>query len=145
VPEIIISPAADGSFALKAYDATLEGESLSLEGPENNPNLGYWTNEKDAPLWKLNVPNAGKYQVQLNYAVDAGSEGSTLVVYVDGVDSGVKGTVKATGSWQNYRTATLDGALELTSGRHVVKIVVTKKTGFGVMNLRKVELTRIAQ
>jgi alpha-L-fucosidase len=145
IPETIITPAADGNFTLKAADATIEGESLSLEGPDNNQNLGYWTNEKDAPVWKINVPTEGKYQVQLEYAVEAGSEGSTVAVQVDGVPSGVTGTTAGTGSWGNYRTATLDGMLELTPGKHAVKILVTRKTGFGVMNLRRVELKQIAQ
>lgn len=140
IPEVVVSPAADGSYALKAADATIEGETLSLEGSDDNPNLGYWTNAKDAPSWKINVPAAGKYQVQLEYAVEAGSEGSTVEVQIDGKPSSVTGTTVGTGSWSSYRTATLDGTLELTPGRHTLKIAVTEKAGFGVMNLRRTVL-----
>jgi alpha-L-fucosidase len=142
IPETLIAPSVDGSFTLKALDANIDGETLQVEGEQGRQNLGYWTNEKDAPSWQVQVlMGAPKgYKVQMNYASQPGDEGSTFALQVDDTMSGVTGTVAATGSWSNYKTVPLDGTLTLAPGKHKLRIVVLRKQGYGVMNLRGLTL-----
>ncbi|RYG65397.1 carbohydrate-binding protein, partial [bacterium] len=142
IPETIIAPLTDGTYALKAVDAKIDGEGLQVEGPQKNQNLGYWTNANDAPSWKVTVPQgtAQSFKVQMEYACEAGNEGSSIVLQVDGVDSNVSATISKTGSWGDYRTVTLDGTLALMPGQHVIRVAVKNKAGNGVMNLRGLNL-----
>ncbi|RYX81543.1 carbohydrate-binding protein [bacterium] len=144
VPEVVAKPQTNGSYLLPAIDATLEGDTIQVEGSDDDANIGYWTNAKDAPSWKIKVPegSAKTYQVQLQYASEsaATATGSRIAIQVDGVASGVTGTVASTGSWDNYRTLTLEGSLKLTPGRHVIRVVALTKPNYGVMNLRRVSL-----
>jgi alpha-L-fucosidase len=140
-PEIVTAPQGDGTYALRAADAALEG-TLQTEG-SGETNIGYWTNATDAASWKIAVPEGkgGVYKVGLLYACAPDSAGSTFRIEVDGIASGITGTVAATGSWGDYRTVTLDGTLTLRPGRHVVRIRPQTKPGLGVMNLRRLILT----
>ncbi|BCM94260.1 hypothetical protein IAD21_06163 [Abditibacteriota bacterium] len=141
-PVLVIQPQRDGNYQLGATTATLEGNTISLEGPEGRNNIGYWTNNQDALSWRVSTPNAGtsQYAVQLEYSCEPGSEGSTFAVFVDGNASGVTGTITPTNGWDDYRTMTLNGTLSLTSGMHTIRIVPKSKPGLAVMNFRTMQL-----
>lgn len=140
---LLTAPTADGSFVLKAADAETAGETVAVEGDSNQGNVGYWTNKEDTVSWNLSVPSAqtGAYKASLVYSCEPGSEGSTFVLEVNGVASGVTGTVSKTNGWGDYQTLTLDGTLTLPSGKAVVRIKPLTKPGLAVMNLRQVVLT----
>ncbi len=139
-PEILLAPQADGSFKLGATDATLEG-GLKTEG--NPSNIGFWTSASDSVSWKVSAPHAGKYQVQLDYSCEPDSGGSTFTLEVDGQDSGLKGTVAPTASWNDYKSFTLDGALALSEGKHTLRLKPVAKPNLAVMNLRGITLTQV--
>ncbi len=144
--ELLIAPQPDGTYALNAADAILDGDGIQLEGGDH-PNLGYWTNAGDAVHWKIAVPaaQAGAYQAKLEYACEPGSEGSTFALLVDGAASGITGTIAKTGSWNDYQTMTLDGTLTLAAGTHILQVKPQTKPGVGVMNLRRITLTPSAK
>jgi hypothetical protein len=139
--EVLVSPSRIGRYELGTLDAVLEGSQIQAE--HEPANIGYWTNQSDSVHWPVNTPAtaAGSYLVSLKYACEAGTEGSTFSILVDGTPSGVVGTVASTGGWYEYRQMTLPGSLNLAAGRHSIKIVATKKPGFAVMNLRSITLT----
>ena len=140
-PELALTPNANGTWELGAADAAIDGEAIRVEN--DPPNLGYWTNPKDAAYWVINVPPGarGEYEVTLEYACVPGSEGSSWVVTVDGSTSGVGGTVQATSSWSDYQRVTAGGTVSLTPGRHTLRIGAVSMPGNAVMNLRKITLT----
>jgi len=137
----LIAPQADGTYKLGADTVNINGDTAQVEGGDTL-DIGYWTNSSDTASWNIQVPEAqaGKYQGQLVYACDPGSGGSTISVQVDGVDSGITGTIAKTDSWGDYHTVTLDGTLNLTSGSHVIRIKPLTKPGDAVMNLRTLSL-----
>jgi len=100
-------------------------------------------NAKDSAQWKVSIPQSavGKYQAKLEYACEQGSEGSTFVLHVDGVASGITGRIESTGTWNNYKTVTLSGTLTLPAGTHTIRVVPLTKPGLAVMNLRKITLS----
>ena len=144
--ERVFAPQADGTFLLKATDATLEGDTIQVEGNGDASDAGFWTNAGDALHWTVQTAGAAssRYTVKLEYACEPGSEGSTFTLRVDGKDSGVAGTVAKTSSWADYQTVTLDGTLTLPPGPHVLQVHAGTKPGAGVMNLRRITLVPTA-
>ena len=141
--ENVFLPQPDGTYLLRAADATLDGETIQIEGSGDASDAGFWTNAGDALHWKIQTPakTPVSYDVKIEYACEPGSEGSTFTLRVDGKDSGVSGTVAKTAGWSDYQTVSLTGALTLTPGTHVVQVHPQTKTGGGMMNLRRLMLT----
>jgi hypothetical protein len=97
-------------------NAAIFGKTLQME--KKHDNLGYWTSEDDHVVWKLDVPAAGTYAVELEWSCADDSAGNTLVI-----QSGEKKLthkVAGTGTWHDYRViwiATTDlprGNIEVT-------------------------------
>ncbi|MGI4790779.1 MAG: alpha-L-fucosidase [Janthinobacterium lividum] len=143
--ELQIAPLSDGSYALKAVDAALVGDTIQAEGGGDTADLGYWTNAQDAAQWKITVlaASACKYSAALEYSCEPGSEGSTFALSVDGIASGITGTVPKTTGWSDYQRLTLDGTLTLTGGVHTLEVKPLTKPGLAVMNLRRLTLAPV--
>lgn len=141
VEEVPVRAAEDGSFALQATDAHLDGSHLQVEAYGNVMNLGHWTEPKDTAAWSLEVLEAGDYRVALDYACEPSSAGASY--RVEAGESRVNGTVEGTGGWAEFRTTTLEGALRLPAGRVAVRIVPESMPHGAVMNLRRITLTPV--
>ncbi len=143
---LALAPQANGGYKLTATDATLKGDTVQIEQRGGADNIGFWTNASDRVQWTVNVPATveGEYRVEIEYACDAGSDGSAIVVQA-GSDNGAgaTGTVAATGDWSTYKTMPLTGTIPLGVGTQTVTITPRSKPGFAVMNLRAVRLTRV--
>jgi alpha-L-fucosidase len=143
-PEILIQPSQFGNFVLLANDAELDGSEIKVQDSGDNANVGFWTNPKDAILWKFQVP-AGQtfaYKCALTFACPKSVEGSTFTLFLDGKATEVHGTVTATGSWNDFELMNLDGQLVMAPGKHVLKIHVDNMPGYAVMNVRKLQVTK---
>ena len=136
-----ITPLPDGTYTLKAGEATLTGSTIQTEGGDD-ANIGFWTNSHDTAQWTVAVPaaQAVSYQVKIDYSCEPGAAGSTFALQVDGSASGVTGTVAKTASWTDYQMATLDGTLTLSAGTHTLEVKPLTMPGFAVMNLRQLTL-----
>jgi alpha-L-fucosidase len=134
-PEILIVRNSAGGFSLGAADCEIEGNELKVEG-EGKPNLGFWMRREDRPVWRLQNPMAGRFDVSMSYSCETGTAGSEFELYVNGKPSGVKGVVTGTKGWSDYKTVAVEGDLDLPSGKVTVELRIRKKPGFAVMNLR---------
>lgn len=101
----------DGSIRLLALNAKVFGPTLVFE--EKYRNLGFWQSPDDYAVWMMNVPKAGPYAVYLDYACDDFSAGNRFTISVQ--DQTVGGTVRGTGSWDNYSECS-SGTLNLPQG-----------------------------
>lgn len=138
-PALVIAPQADGSFALTALQATIEGETAQVEPKADNvPNIGYWTNANDTVCWRISVPRVGAYRVVVEFACPQENAGSTYTIGVDGTEEKVTATVTATGDWAKFRTETLDGVLHLRAGEQTLRVTPQTMPRGAVMNLRLV-------
>jgi len=142
VQDTAIAQQSDGTARLRAFDAELITKSAKLEG-SGEQNIGFWTDVNDLVQWQLRVDKPGRYEVEVNYSCEPGSEGSEYVVVIG--DRAVVGKVAATKSWKDYQVANL-GTVELTNtGKVGVMVRALRKPALAVMNLRSVALKPVAQ
>ena len=141
-PEVQLLPVASGSYVLGANDATLDGSEIKVQDSGENANVGFWTNPSDSIIWKITTPvkNSGKFELSLDYSCPPDVAGSTFSIVVDGVVTGVNGTVGKTDGWNSFRTVKLEGMIALNPGKHSIQIKVTNMPHFAVMNVRKLTL-----
>lgn len=134
---------ANGVITVKAADAEVHGNQLQVQGSGENENLGYWTNREDFPIWQVQVTKAGTYSLEISYACTPENAGSnyTVVVTKKGRDDGTykEGTVKSTGSWDQFETENL-GSIDLDMGTYTVAVRVKEMPHGAVMNLRQIRL-----
>ena len=101
----------DGSIRLFAIHAQIYGPTLVLEPQYRN--LGFWASESDRAVWKLDVPQAGTFSVNFDYACDDGASGNQFVLTANG--ESLRGVVPTTGTWDNYSWRGV-GEIELPAG-----------------------------
>jgi alpha-L-fucosidase len=135
VERILQRPAADGSFDLRAEDALVKGHARYEAGDKRA--IGFWTNVSDTITWTFQVPRAGEYSVELEYACDPASAGSEVEVRAD--KGGVTTKIGSTGSWSAFQRAAV-GRLPFAEGEATLTVKALSKPGDGVMNLRSVRL-----
>lgn len=103
---------AKGVLKLLPQNAAIYGKTLILE--KKYGNLGYWSSEDDHAAWKLDVPTAGTYAVELEWACADDNAGNPLVLQIGRKKMNLK--VAGTGSWDDYRVVWI-GTVELPQGR----------------------------
>jgi len=101
----------DGSYRLLAGKARIHGPSLVFE--QQYKNLGYWSHVEDHADWTIEIKQAGKYRVLLDYAVDNSAAGDKLVLQIG--DQQIEFKVAGTGTWDDYAEANI-GEVEMPAG-----------------------------
>jgi alpha-L-fucosidase len=147
-PDVLPVPSAtqgnDGTIELDAADADL-GAGLGIEQIEGKPSIGFWTNAEAEVAWDVKVSKPGRFAVTLEFACDADSGGSRIVLAAGEGPSAARleWEVPPTGGWRRFETAEL-GEVEIEkAGVIPVRIEPLAKPGLGVMNLRRVVLTPV--
>ncbi|MHB8969279.1 MAG: CocE/NonD family hydrolase [Pirellulaceae bacterium] len=101
----------DGSWRLTANTARVQGPTLKLAVDAGV--LGWWTSEQDEAEWMIDVTQAGRYPVQLNFACESAAAGNRFELIAGA--GRLTGQVPATGTWYDQREQTF-GAIELSPG-----------------------------
>jgi len=131
----LVKADAEGRLTLTPQSAEIYGPSLVLEARYGN--LGYWSSGDDHAAWQVEVPTAGTYRVQLEWACDNGSAGNLWeLTTASGV---LTGRIETTGSWDNYRTAEV-GELTLAAGMQRITIRPAGKLRGPLMDLKSLSL-----
>ncbi len=134
-PAVVEPEALRGDFFLIPQLAEIYGSSLLFE--KKYKNLGYWQSENDRALWTLHVPQAGKYDVYLEYACPPGSAGNHLLL--EGEGQRLSWTVPSTGSWDVYQSRKI-GVIELPSGKAQLAVRSDGKIRNALFDLKTVRL-----
>ena len=146
-PQVIESAALkqsdDGTLALHAEDADINGSRAKLENRGGEPNIGFWSSARDSVSWQARITHPGTFDVEITYACQPPA-GSKYVVTVG--DQKLTGTVKATHSWDDFTTEKV-GEVQID---HAGPLVVTVKPsgklqGAGLMNLRSLTLKPVSR
>ena len=105
----------DGSWRLTANTARVRGPTLKLAVDAGV--LGWWTSEQDEAEWTIDVAQAGRYQVRLNFACESAAAGNHFELIAGA--GRLTGEVPATGTWYDQRELDF-GAIELSPGSQSV-------------------------
>ncbi|HJN09761.1 MAG TPA: PVC-type heme-binding CxxCH protein [Pirellulaceae bacterium] len=126
----------DGSIRLLAMHARIYGPNLVFE--QKYRNLGWWSSPQDHAVWQVRVAEAGKYRVTMDYACDNGAAGDQFVLRV--AAQALRGVVQGTGTWDNYRSASL-GTFSLPAGLHEVTMRSDGAISSAMIDLRSIRLS----
>jgi alpha-L-fucosidase len=139
-PQVLVfrvKPAADGSVELLARDADLNGLLIRYDGQPGRDSIGRWTRAEDWVSWPVDIPKAGKYQVEITYGCAPGNGGEYRVEM-----AGEKLDAQAheTGGWFD-RVTDVVGTIDVKkTGDQLVAVrcLRIKPGGHAVFDLRKV-------
>ncbi len=134
-PAIVVRPTADGLVTLAATAARISGPTIRLE--EKHANLGWWESGEDRAVWSIDLPAAGSYTVDLEYACDRATAGNTFLLTAGGQE--LTGEIAATGSWDDYRAVRL-GRLDLPAGTQTLTFRAAGPLKSALLDLRTIRL-----
>ncbi len=121
-------------FMLPARLAEVIGATARYEEGDGKDNIGYWTNNKDKVQWEININKEGDYSVEVLYACNPESKGTTVSI------NGLTQQVENTGSWTQFEKKVF-GVIRFSKGHHKVVIEPVGTFSGAVMNLKAVYLT----
>jgi alpha-L-fucosidase len=133
-------PAEDGSITLSAAAAEVEsslGQRLITENIFGHVYFTRWTRPEDIPVWKLHLPNAGRYQVILRYAASRASKG--LPFHIKAGDTLLSGKTEVTADPQVFADFPA-GIVSLNAGEQSLQVQSGAPAGAPAMNLEAVIL-----
>jgi arylsulfatase A len=126
---------------LAARDGKTHGKNLRYE-PESYKNvIGYWTEVDDWADWELDVPAAGKFEVEVHYGCGVPNGGSLVAIEV--ADQSIPWTVRGTGHFQNIIIQNI-GEVELKAGKQRLAARPKSKSGVAIVDIRRIVLRPIA-
>jgi arylsulfatase A-like enzyme len=132
-----VEPGA-GAVILHAKNAKVTGTKLRYEDPPHKDTLGFWVNKNDFVAWTFDVPNPGKFDVEVLQACGKGSGGAE-VEFVIGKQS-LTMKVQETGHFQRFVPRTIGTMIFEAAGKQTLIVRATTKPGVAVMDLRRVVL-----
>ena len=100
-----------------------------------------WFTAADRVEWQVQVPEAGIFQVSIEYSVDNLEAGKQFILFSSSAN--LKGIVARSGSWETYKLAKV-GIIKLNKG--VQKITFKSQTKFAkgaILDLREVRLSQV--
>jgi putative membrane-bound dehydrogenase-like protein len=108
----LVKPDDKGVLRLLPANGAIYGKTLILE--KQHGNLGYWSSEDDHVVWTLDVPAAGTYAVELEWACADDSAGNVFTLQAEGKKLTHK--VAGTGTWDDYKVIWIS-TVALTEGK----------------------------
>ena len=100
--------------------------------------LGWWTSEQDEAEWTIDVAQAGRYRVRLNFACESAAAGNHFELIAGA--GRLTGQVPATGTWYDQREQAF-GAIELSPGSQSVILRSIGPIRGALFDLRAVTLS----
>jgi alpha-L-fucosidase len=125
---------------LDATEAGLSGDRIQVEGPDANPNIGWWDNAGDKAYWQVRIPRPGTYAVTATVSAPVATK---LVVQVEGGKSAI-GDIPVTGGFQSPRKVALGEISFSKAGVNKVTIRPVDRKSWKAINVWKLELKRTA-
>ncbi len=132
----------DGVLRLQPAEATIEGHGPRLETQHGEANIGYWANADASVVHRFVVDHAGRYGIEIRYALAPDSAGSAVALVfrgADGTERRVAFEPESTGAWSAFRTVHA-GQVDLPAGRVDLRVVPQAKPGQAVINLGPITL-----
>ena len=97
---------------MPAKKAEIFGSAITFEAPFQN--IGTWHGKDDYVAWNLELPDEGTFDVWIDWACQAGSEGNSFVLECG--DQQISGLAESTITWANYLQKKI-GTMRLKQGK----------------------------
>lgn len=133
--DLVVKPEPDGSLVLTAEKG--EGIGIKIAYMPEWRAFGWFT-ALDRVEWEVDVKQAGKYDVFMEWSVSDESAGTPYIFQASGKE--VKGKVKKTGSWETFKTRKI-GTIRLQEGKQKMVFKGDESYGkAGLLDLRNIRL-----
>lgn len=132
---------ANGVVSLPARFAETDGSKLRFEPQPHKNTVGYWAVQDDFAEWRLAVPSAGLYDVEILQGCGKGHGGSQAELRIG--DQKLSFTVLETGHFQNFRWRHLGQISLPASDQLTAQLIATHKPGGAVMDCREIRLVPV--
>ena len=126
------------AITLKAKDAKLVTDGALVYNSDANC-VAWWEKVTDEVIWKMEVAEAGEYEVIAAVACDPQFPGSTIGITVNGQTVSIK--VPNTHGWSKYESLSA-GKVSLDAGTCEVTVKALEVPGRFVANLRTVKFVK---
>lgn len=130
--------AGAGAVILHAKDAKVHGSKLRYEDLPQKDTLGFWVQKDDWAEWTFNLPNPGKFDVEVLQACGQGSGGAEVEFAIGKQALTLK--VEVTGHFQRFVPRTIGAMTFDAAGQYTLSVRAKTKPGAAVMDLRRVTL-----
>ncbi|MGE0001032.1 MAG: alpha-L-fucosidase [Fimbriimonadaceae bacterium] len=134
VTPVRMRPGADGTLTVPADEWNVHG-TARYEGDKRC--IGFWTSLQTTLDIEVEGLADGLYDVEVEWACAAGSEGSEVEFAVGG--SAVRWKVPSTHGWDRFESATL-GSVKVEGGATKIAVIPRAMPSGAVMNLRRLTL-----
>src|SRR5262249_8669592 len=131
----LVRAAADGTLLLTSGNCEIYGSTLVYE-PEH-ANLGYWASADDYATWTVDVPAAGKYQVEFYYSCDDSVKSNPYRLECGG--QALAGRTISTGNWETYRDSQA-GEITLPQGEQQITLRPVGRPQGALIDLKSIRL-----
>jgi len=137
-PSPAIKSKANGTFLLTATAAEINGTTgvIRLQYDPTSNQVTNWTKPKDFVLWICDVPQAGRYAVEMTYTCSSHDAGDEFTV---GLDRGERLNTTTVATGPEPATVKL-GELSVPAGRQMFSVRAKATLKGSLMNLREVQL-----
>lgn len=127
----------NGDFILKASLGQGLGPKIEYM-PEWNA-YGWWTS-KDSVIWNIDVREAGKFQIELDWSISDQEAGKSMVFQIG--DKELTKIINTSGSWETFKRMHI-GTLDLPKGKYKVVVKPKDQNAKGhFMDLKTLHLIR---
>ena len=126
----------NGRLTLPASSAAIYGDHITFE--QQFGNIGYWHGIQDHVAWTFELPQSADFDVYLDGACDAASEGNVYRIEIG--ERSLTGRIASTGGWDRYRALKI-GTISLNGGTHRVVVRPDGETIRGALvDLRSLQM-----
>ncbi len=121
--------------------ARVHGTKMQFESLAHKDTLGCWSELSDYASWDIDLPHAGRFDLDVLYGCGTGSSGAEVEISVGSEKRSFQ--VQETGHFQRFVLQTV-GTIELpNAGKYEIVIRAKSKPGAAVMDLRRVTLRSV--
>jgi len=137
----LIRPGKNGAIVLNAHHGKTYGKLLQYEPLPHKNTIGYWVEPNDFAKWRIEVPLADKYRVEIYQGCGTGQGGSRIAIGFGG--EAVETIVEETGHFQNFRWRDI-GEIKLEPNESLdVTLRCLEKAQAAVVDIRQIRLVPV--
>jgi hypothetical protein len=133
----VVRPNDDGTIELLAATAELYGEKIAIFQPQRC--IGWWTDQRDHVIWRIEGAKAGQCDVQLEWSVPDDMAGNKFEVVNVTNKSRMDAAIPTTGGFKHYKVQSL-GRIKLNAGDNVIRMQPTARVKGELADLRRLSL-----